>query len=77
MQVSEMKPHFFKVQVDFRKFLKELSLLGFRYKGRPLSEAIGTGDEFSFDRAQFTRGSSARSKVKVDKAFMDKKSATS
>jgi hypothetical protein len=64
-----------EVQVDFRKFLKELSLLGFRYKGRPLSEAIGTGDEFSFDRAQFTRGSSARSKVKVDKAFMDKKLA--
>jgi len=64
-----------EVQVDFRKFLKELSLLGFRYKGSPLSEAIGTGDEFSFDRAQFTRGSSARSKVKVDKAFMDKKSA--
>jgi len=64
-----------EVQVDFRKFLKELSLLGFRYKGRPLSEAIGTGDEFSFDRAQFTRGSSARSKVKVDKAFMDKKTA--
>jgi len=62
------------IKVEFRSFLKKLSLLGFRYKDLPLSEAIGTGDEFNFDRAQFTRGSSARSKVKVNKALMDKTS---